>query len=205
MYQPNILEIHIEEPTSDPAQPSIHHSLADDLGEAENRYRTLIQVLVSQLTGLDQTHVRFIVSPKNDEAVEAVSFWILPLFRGKVVKHRDFFHFTPDQHAPEFTIEFTVDNLGSNDYEKTASLSAHCPQCSSRWINTAIQQCTETSEVIGKNYLTISHREQLSNIATEELPELPVIHTDDDWQLALDSLIGPKLAKFHREISGDFT
>jgi len=97
MMQPNILEIHIEEPTSDPAQPSVHHSLADDLGEAEKRYRALIHVLISQLTGLSQTHVRFVVSPRDPAAVEAVGFWMLPLFRGKVIKHGDHFHFTPEQ------------------------------------------------------------------------------------------------------------
>jgi len=59
---PNLLQINIEEPTSNPDQPSIHHSLADDLETAEKRYRTIVQVLIQQLTGLQNTHVRFIVS-----------------------------------------------------------------------------------------------------------------------------------------------
>ncbi len=205
MMQPNILEIHIEEPTRDPAQPSAHHSLADDLDEAEKRYRAIIHVLISQLTGLSQTHVRFIVSPVDTDAVEAVSFWILPLFRGKVVKNGDHFHFTPEQNAPEFSIEFTAENMTNDGYEKAAKLSAHCPQCSSRWINAAMQQCSETSEVIGKNYLTIYHQKLTPSNSPTELPELPVIHTDIDWQLAMDSPIGPKLKKFHNDITGDFS
>jgi hypothetical protein len=203
MLPPNILEIYIEEPTSDPARPSIHHSLADDLSEAENRYRALIQLLISQLTGLRETHVRFIVCPDDQDALEAVSFWILPMFRGKVIKHGEHFHFTPEQNAPEFTIEFTADTPVDDSYEKAARLSAHCPECGSRWINAAMQQCSETSEVIGKNYLSIIHQKQLPNISVTELPELLVIHTDDDWQQALESPIGPKLNKFHNEISRD--
>jgi hypothetical protein len=204
MTQPNILEIHIEEPTSDPAKPSIHHSLAGDLAEAEKRYRALIHVLISQLTGLNQTHVKFIVSPVDPEAVEAVGFWILPLFRGNIVKSGDYFHFTPEQNAPEFTIEITANDSTNGHYEKSARLSAHCPQCSSRWINAAMQQCSEMSEVTGKNYLTIYHQKQSSNNSSTQLPELPVIHTDNDWQAAMDSPIGPKLKKFHDEINGDF-
>ena len=201
MQQPYILEIHIEEPTSDPAQPSIHHSLADDLVEAELRYRALIQVLVSQLIGLRETHVRFVVSPADPFAVEAVSFWILPLLRGQVKKHDDHFLFTPEKNAPEFTIEFTAEKITQRSYEKTATLSAHCPQCSSRWINMAMQQCSETSPVKGKHYLTILHKNQISDHSTSEIPELPLIHTDADWQTALDSPIGPKLQKIHTEIS----
>lgn len=199
--QPNILEIHIEEPTSDPAQPSIHHALADDLGEAERRYRALIRVLISQLTGLNQTLVKFIISPADEAAVEAVSFWMLSLFRGKVIKHGEHFQFTPEQHAPGFSIVFTTHpNLTSTHHEKSAILSAHCPSCSSRWINTAMTQCNESNHVVGEGYLTINHRDHLSKRSTISLPDLPVILTDSDWQQALDSPIGPKLAIFHDEI-----
>lgn len=203
MTKPNILEIHIEEPTSDPSQPSTHHSLSDDLREAENRYRAIIHVLINQLIGLNQTHLRFIVSPADQAAVEAVSFWILPLFRGTMKKHHEHFHFTPEQNAPEFTIEFTAEKITSNSHEKRAILSAHCPQCSSRWINAAMLQCTTDSGVIGKNYLTICHQQQLSNSSQTELPDLPVIQTDSDWQQAMDSPIGHKLKKIHSEITGE--
>ncbi len=196
-----ILEIQIEEPTSNPAQPSSHHLLADDLAEAEMRYRSLIQVLVSQLVGLRDTHVRFIVSPADPFAVEAVSFWILPLFRGKVSKLGDHFHFTPEQNAPEFTIEFAAENCSQPSYLKIATLSAHCPQCSSRWINMAMQQCSESTMIKGSHYLTIRHVNQLPDFSINEIPELPMIHTASDWQIALDSPIGPKLQKIYNEIS----
>lgn len=200
MIQPNILEIHIEEPTSSPDQPSVHHSLAEDLSEAEKRYRALIRVLISQLTGLNETHVRFIVSPAEEEAVEAVSFWILPLFRGSTVKKGDIFHFTPEQNAPAFSIEFVAQKDCTARFTKTAQLSAHCPECSSRWINMAMLQCTESQHVSGENYLTIRHKEHHQEASNLALPELPVIQSDTDWQQALDSPIGPKLAKFHQEI-----
>ncbi len=146
-----------------------------------------------------------VLPPRDPAAVEAVGFWMLPLFRGKVIKHGDHFHFTPEQNAPEFSIEFTAENMTNDGYEKAAKLSAHCPQCSSRWINAAMQQCSETSEVIGKNYLTIYHQKLTPSNSPTELPELPVIHTDIDWQLAMDSPIGPKLKKFHNDITGDFS
>lgn len=205
MTKPNILQIHIEEPTSNPAQPSAHHALADEVNEAEKRYRSLICVLISQLTGLNDTHVRFIVSPAEPEAIDAVSFWILPLFRGKVIKQKNHFCFTPEQNAPEFTIEFTIDqHPPTTDFQKSALLSAHCPQCSSRWINAAMMQCTETTQVKGENYLTIQHQKLTSSSDADEhaahLPKLPVIHTSSDWQLAMDSPVGPKLKKFYREL-----
>ncbi len=206
MKQPNLITIRIEEPTSNPTQPSIHHTLADDLDEAEKRYRALVAVMISQLTGLSQTHIRFIVSPADPDAVAAVSFWLLPLFRGDVIKHGDHFHFTPEQHAPEFSIEFSGDDNFTNDeFEKCAELSVHCPECGARWINAAMQQCSEKNTVIGRDYLFIKHQKLTSTNSTNKLPDLALIHTDADWQKAIDSHspIGLKLKKFHAEISGD--
>ncbi len=203
MSLPHILEIHIEEPTSDPAQPSIHHALADDLAVAEKRYRALIRVLISQLVGLTQTHVRFIITPADDDAINAVSYWMLPFFRGNVRKSEsgNHFYYTPEQNAPSFTISFTSDkNLPLENHQKSANLSAHCPSCSARWINTAMMQCTELNHVVGENYLKIQHRQHLAHCNTLSLPELAMVHTDADWQLAMDSPIGPKLKKFYDEI-----
>lgn len=201
MTQSNILQIQIEEPTNSPAQPSKYHALADDLNEAEKRYRTIIHVLISQLTGLNDTHLRFIVSPAEPEAIDAVSFWLLPLFRGKVIKHGDHFHFTPEQNAPDFTIEFTTEEASPTaNFQKSAKLSAHCPQCSSRWINAAMMQCNETNLVKGENYLTIQHQKLTPSHSLIHLPTLPVIHTATDWDQALDSPIGHKLKKIHREL-----
>ena len=205
---PNLLQIHIEEPTSNPDQPSSHHALADDLLTAEKRYRAILQVLIQQLTGLQNTHVRFIVTPDVPEAVDAVAFWILPLFRGEISKPGDHYHFSPEQHASEFTIEFTSNTDASiADYEKCATLSAHCPECSSRWINAAMLQCSENTPVQGKGYLNIQHRVQ----STKEtlpipLPEIPVIKTKNDWEIIINpnspapSPIGSKLKKIYQEL-----
>ena len=201
MLHPNILQIQIEEPTSNPAQPSKHHALASDIREAEKRYRTLIRMLISQLTGLTDTHLRFIISPSDPAAIDAVSFWLLPLFRGKVTKHNDHFHFTPEQNAPEFTIEFTIDKHPStSDHKKNATLSAHCPQCSSRWINAAMLQCSESHQVTGINYLTITHQQSIPNPKEIQLPPLPIIHTASEWDQAIHSPAGPKLMKFYQEL-----
>lgn len=210
MNRPNLLIIHIEEPTSNPSQPSTHHLLADNLLEAERRYRTLITVMISQLTGLEGTHIRFIVSPADLGAIEAVTFWMLPLFRGEVIKHGDKFQFTPEQHAPKFFIEFTNDaDLPTHEYEKIAHLSAHCPECGARWINAGMIQCNATHEVSGKEYLNIQHRsyhhEPTTNGTSIKLPFLPLIHTDADWHhaLAIDSPISLKLKKHYEMLCDD--
>ena len=203
MTLPNILQIHIEEPNTNPSKPSLHHALADDLNDAEKRYRSIIRMLISQLTGLADTHVKFIISPAEPEAIDAVSFWLLPLFRGKVCKQGELFHFSPEQNAPSFTIEFSIDpSLPEDQYLKYATLSPFCPQCSSRWINAAFTQCSETHKVIGENYLTIQHQKlnsQASNTDTS-LPPLPLIQSAADWELAMNSPVGPKLKKFYQEL-----
>jgi len=203
---PNLLQINIEEPTSNPDQPSIHHSLADDLETAEKRYRTIVQVLIQQLTGLQNTHVRFIVSPAIPEAVDAVTFWLLPLFQGEISKKGGLLYFTPKQNASRFSIEFTSDrDANTSDYEKTATLSAYCPECSSRWINAAMMQCSEENQVEGQDYLRIQHQKQSSNTSIS-LPKIPVIKTKNDWEITINpnspapSPIGPKLRKIYREL-----
>lgn len=205
-HAPNILQIHIEEPTSNPEQVSPHHALANDLTEAEKRYRALTQVVISQLTGLQNTHLRIIVSPAIPEALEAVTFWLLPLFRGNITKNGDYFLFTPEQHAPAFSIEFTtVENACTAHYEKVATLSAYCPDCSSRWINAAMIQCAKGTQVEGKDYLNIQPSINDEEVTTLNLPELPIIKTAEDWEMAIDpesptpSLIGPKLNKLYQE------
>jgi len=205
---PNILKIHIEEPTSNPEQVSSHHDLADDLLTAEKRYRAIVQVLINQLTGLQNTHLRIIVTPAIPEAVEAVSFWLLPLFPGAVSKKGDYFHFIPKQHASEFSIEFTSDTDDRDDqYEKVATLSTYCPECSSRWINAAMVQCTEGSTIEGKDYLSIRHQTASSeNTTLVSLPEISTIKTTKDWELVINpdspapSPIGPKLRKIYQEL-----
>ena len=205
---PYILQIHVEEPTSNPDQPSAHHSLAEDLMTAEKRYRAILQVLIGQLTGLQNTHVRIIVSPAIPEAVDAVSFWLLPLFRGEISKSEGCFRFTPEQHAPEFSIEFTSDNDSCTaSFEKVATLSAYCPECSSRWINAAMMQCTEGSTVEGKDYLKIRYQTASSEKTTlVSLPEISTIKTTKDWELVINpdspvsSPIGPKLRKIYQEL-----
>ncbi len=203
----NILQIHIEEPTSNPEQVSAHHTLAKDPAEAEKRYRALVHVMISQLTGLQDTHLRFIVTPAIPEALEAVTFWLLPLFRGKITKSKDHFLFTPEQYAPAISIEFTTDeDACTTSYEKTATLSAYCPECSSRWINAAMAQCTKDTKVVGESYLSIQHLASESETTLLSLPKLPTIKTAADWDIAIapestaPSLIRPKLKKLHQEL-----
>jgi len=197
----NLLLIEIEEPNANPALNSDHHALSENPVEAEHRYRAIISTLLQQLTGLNRTHVIFIVTPK--EALEAVTFWILSQLRGGVSKQDNVFHFTPEQNAPNFTLEFCTEIPPQNNYQKIATLSADCPHCSSRWLNTAFLQCTETHHVVGKNYLKISHQKSTKSTPSITLPDLPIIQKSSDWELALHSPIGGKLKKHYECISGN--
>lgn len=129
--------------------------------EATRRYRAMVAVLLQQLEGLSDTRVRFCYAP--DDAGEAVSFWILPLLRGHVIKRGQSFLYTPERKAPAFNIEFTPQGNGSSKeikhratrqafadgYSKVASMEADCIHCGSRWINAAFGQTRPGTCAIG--------------------------------------------------------
>ncbi len=52
--------------------------------EAVKRYRSMVVVLLEQLEGLNNTHVRFCYAP--DDATDAIKFWLLPQLRGHTAK-----------------------------------------------------------------------------------------------------------------------
>lgn len=129
--------------------------------EAAKRYKAMVEVLLIQLEGLTNTHVRFCYAP--DDAGDAVSFWILPLLRGEIIKRKEDFLFTPSKNAQAFTIDFTPQGEGdlgarlerateqafADGAEKVAVMGTDCIHCGSRWINAAFLQTKEDSCVIG--------------------------------------------------------
>lgn len=129
--------------------------------EATKRYKAMVEVLLLQLEGLQNTHVRFCYAP--DDAGDAISFWILPLLRGDVIKRSRDFLFTPSKHAPAFTIDFTPQgegDLGARlerataeafalGAQKVAIMGSDCVHCGSRWINAAFLQTKEDTCVLG--------------------------------------------------------
>ena len=69
----NALLVFLKEPTPGMVKTRLAESVGHE--EAARRYRALVAVLLQQLEGLKDTHVRFCYAP--DDAGDAISFWIL--------------------------------------------------------------------------------------------------------------------------------
>ncbi|MFC4992640.1 TIGR04282 family arsenosugar biosynthesis glycosyltransferase [Rubritalea tangerina] len=178
----NALLIFLKEPIAGNVKTRLAASIGDT--EAVRRYRAMVAVLLEQLEGLQNTHVRFCYAP--DDASDAIPFWILPQLRGDVIKRSHDFLFTPDKHAPSFTIDFSPQgpgNLGerlerasakafADGFQKVALIGSDCIHCGSRWINAAFlqtkpQHCAIGPSPDGGYYLLATHQhhpELFSNI-----------------------------------------
>ncbi|WP_018970628.1 hypothetical protein [Rubritalea marina] len=153
----NALLILIQEPITDPLG-------SDSGGLSPVHYQALLEVLLQQLEGLHDTHVRFCYSPAD--AGEALQFFLLPLLRGQVHKRRHDFLFTPEKNAPAFTIGFTpleahaigqaltntIESLYREGFNKVAVMGSDSPACGSRWIKTALSQTKPKSPSLGLNH-----------------------------------------------------
>lgn len=153
----NALLIFLQEPLPG----YINTGLGSSVEESVLRYKAMIRVLLKQLEGLTHTHVRFCFYP--DDAEEAVAFWILPQLRGKCIKQANHYLYTPDKHAPTWSIDFRAQGDGSlgervgcataqafkEGYEKVAVLDPICIDCGARWLNMAFLQTTSKRCTIG--------------------------------------------------------
>lgn len=155
----NALLIFLKEPILGKVKPRLAATVGED--EAVKRYRSMVAVLLEQLEGLNNTHVRFCYAP--DDAADAIKFWLLPQFRGHTVTQGDSFLFTPLKNATPFTIDFMAQGDGDlgqrlkratsqafdDGYQKVAVMGTGCVHCGSRWINTAFSQTTPMRCIIG--------------------------------------------------------
>lgn len=155
----NTLIIFLKEPIAGKVKTRLAATTGHE--EAVKRYKAMVEVLLQQLEGLSNTHVRFCYAP--DDADDAIRFWILPLLRGDVIKRSRDFLFTPTKHAPAFTIDFTPQGEGdlgerleratahafASGAKKVAIIGSDCVHCGSRWINAAFLQTKEDSCVLG--------------------------------------------------------
>ena len=195
----HLLIIQIEEPAPQSESTPTFTALADDFEEAEKRYRALITVMLQQLEGLTDCHVRFHVSPAD--ATEAVAFWILPLLRGSVKMEGSIYHFTPQKNAPSISVEFCCDSSLSENtdhFVKSATLNPFCIECSARWINMAFLQTKPEQSICGTDYLEVNHKGNSASCQPSLLPDLPIIKSEADWKNALTSPIGGKLKKVYQ-------
>ncbi len=157
----NALLIFLKEPIPGKVKTRLATSVGEE--EATKRYRAMVSVILQQLEGLQNTHVRFCYTP--DDAGEVISFWILPQLRGDIIKRSSDFLFTPKKHAPTYTIDFAPQGEGdlgkrlerasaqafTDGYEKVALIGTDCIHCGSRWINAAFLQTKQNSCVLGSS------------------------------------------------------
>ena len=155
----NALLVFLKEPTPGMVKTRLAESVGHE--DAARRYRALVAVLLQQLEGLKDTHVRFCYAP--DDAGDAISFWILPQLRGDTAKQAENFLFTPEKNAPAFTIDFRAQGDGhlgnrleratsqafDEGYTKVAVIGSDCIHCGARWINTGFSHVKQDSCVVG--------------------------------------------------------
>ncbi|MFC5050964.1 DUF2064 domain-containing protein [Rubritalea spongiae] len=155
----NALLIFLNEPIDGKVKKQLAASIGDE--QANLRYKAIVSVLLEQLEGLSNTHVRFCYAP--DDAGDAITFWLIPELRGDVIKRSTDFIFTPEKNAPPFTVDFhpqgegslsscvqrATDQAFSEGYQKVAVIGTDCVHCGARWINAAFLQTKENSCVIG--------------------------------------------------------
>ena len=194
-------------------------------------YQALVHVLLRQLNGLENCHLRFCYAP--DDADEAVRFWIL----SHIIDH-------PALVFDETKIDFQPQGEGDlgdrlarafaqgfdEGYEKIAVIGTDCIDVSSRWVHAAFTQLNEKHSIIvgptpdgGYHLLAMdqhysklfqdipwSTEETLSttltraeeqNLAVYQLPPLTDIDTEDDYKEALLGPLGPALRKAVKDLS----
>lgn len=156
------LLIFLNEPLPSPGTPQL--SVDNHPHESVRRYRAMVAVLLQQLEGLRNTHVRFCYSP--DDAGDAIAFWLLPLLRGDVIKRTNDFLFTPHKKADSISIDFHPQGSGDiltrraraaqqafeNGFSKVALMDHTCLECGSRWIHTAMLQLKSSTCIIGPSH-----------------------------------------------------
>lgn len=215
----------------EPQPGQVKTRLAESLGpeDAAAVYRVLVRILLRQLSGLEECHLRFCFSP--DDAGDAVRFWILP----EIID-------SPDIALSPETIDFQPQGEGdlgtrlarataegfAEDFQKVAVIGSDCIEISSRWIHAAFAQLNARHDLVigptpdGGYHLLATrspqpnlfvdipwstpavHRATLAraeagNLTHFQLPALPDIDTADDYERALNGPFGRRLKKFLKD------
>ncbi|MBK1817675.1 hypothetical protein JIN84_18800 [Luteolibacter yonseiensis] len=183
-----LLTLKIQEPVPGHVLPEM--AAIDGPEEAARRYRAIVVTTLRQLRGLGDARLRLEVEPAD--ADEAVRFWLLPRLAEKWRAEEGVFH------SEGWEIDFGG-NPGNFDVHATGEIL--CPNLGARWVHAALLGMGRTAtEVIGPAtdggvYFTAIADGGPADLPSRILPELPVIRTSGDWQLALDGILGPALKK----------
>lgn len=183
-----LLTLKIKEPLPGFVLPE----MASDHGpeEAARRYRAIVVTTLRQLRGLSDSRIRLLVDP--EDAHEAVRFWLLPRLAEKWQADDGIFR------TEGWEIDFGGD---SDSFPVQASGYILCPNLGARWVHAALLGIGRTADDVvgpatgGGEYFHARAAAPAPGLPTRILPELPIIHTSEDWQQALDSALGPGLKK----------
>jgi len=191
--------IPLENPLPGQVKPRMIKEIGSNAkSQATLRHRAALRVFLKQLCGLENCTVHFTYSNEHDEfpIQQLISPLIEELPHWKLIPHEI-------HHAPNPTNYL---NHHLTNFQKVALLNPDCLNLSSRWTHTAFAQLNETSpRVTGSNkhgtpYLTAQHQSGKSSPVTE-LPQLPLLETDKDWQTLLQSPLGPYLKKSYDQLT----
>jgi len=197
----NIIIIEVEEANLALAENASFLKLAADAEEALKRYHVVTEVMLAQLIGIKDCHVRFIVTPAD--GVDAVRFWLLPLLRGDVqvlTASTQLYQFIPEQHAPSFTIDFALDEGDLSPFESVAKINLFCVECGARMLNMAFLQCGPEKSVRGDGYLSVASVNPIGTEDTVDFPAMNTVMSEQEWESALASPIGGKLQKTYEKL-----
>ena len=220
----------------EPLPGEVKTRLAATLGaeQASIVYRAMVRLLLMQLSGLEQCHLRFCYTP--DDAHDAIRFWILSEIMD-----------SPEIQLDPEDIDFRAQGEGDlgarltcaarqafqEGYQKVAFIGSDCIEISSRWIQAAFAQLNDTHDAVigptpdggyhllamqrdlpalfdGIPWSTSATCQVTTERATEEgislytLPSLPDIDTEEDYQSALAGPLGTRLQKMVESLGKTF-
>jgi hypothetical protein len=183
-----LLTLTIREPLPGLVLPEMAASHGPE--EAARRYRAVVVTTFRQLRGLAEARLRLAIEPHD--ADEAVRFWLLPRLADRWQTEDAVFR------SDGWEIDFGGE---SGHFPIRATGEILCPFLSARWVHAALLGLGRTTgEVIGPatdgdEYFRAIPVETLPDLPPRFLPELPIIRTAADWDVALDSPLGPALKK----------
>jgi glycosyltransferase A (GT-A) superfamily protein (DUF2064 family) len=188
-----LLTLQIDEPLPGRVLPNIAATIGET--EAARLYRAIVVTTLRQLKGLRDTHIHVVCNP--DDASDAIRFWLLPLLAN---------HWQADGSIYRSDgWEILFGDACASNYQITAVGDPLCPFLCARWVHTAMlglensNRDTLGHSADGHRYFHAKASGETPAEETTHLPHLPVIHTDDHWQDALQSTLGPALKKAYEE------
>lgn len=146
----------------EPIPGQVKTRLAADVGysEAARFYKAMVEVILLQLHGLNNTRIRFCYAP--DDAGDAVRFWLLPQMNATAGATDNLFlaPSSPIENQPHQEVEFRAQGEGDlgtrldrafaqafdDGYHEVAVIGTDCPDCGSRWINAAFARLSSSQD-----------------------------------------------------------